>query len=194
MTDPDKPDFQVVDRRRSAQSTESTAAESTASEPLSSGSGVDVPADTSSTNAGLNPAANQDAETAQTAFTDSSSPSETPSAFSEAEAGSESGEDAMPMPDPGALLAYVAMQMNVKTLAIALLGIFSGQAWRAMGLVANPVTGQTEKNLPDAQVAIDCVQFLLGKLDTDLNDEDRREMQRRLNDLRVNYLAKMREN
>lgn len=98
------------------------------------------------------------------------------------------------MPDPAALLSYVTMQMDVKTLASALLGIFAGQAWRAMGLVADPVTGQTEKNMPEAQIAIDCVQFLLGKVENDLAEPERREIQRRLNDLRMNYVMKMREN
>ena len=62
-----------------------------------------------------------------------------------------------------------------------------------MGLIANPVTGESEKNLPEAQIAIDCVQFLFGKVENDLGAEERREMQRRLNDLRMNYLAKVRE-
>ena len=97
------------------------------------------------------------------------------------------------MPDPAALLSYVTMQMDVKTLTSALLGIFAGQAWRAMGLVADPVTGQTEKNMPDAQIAIDCVQFLLGKVENDLAEPERREVQRRLNDMRMNYVMKLRE-
>lgn len=194
MTDPDSPAFHVVDRRRSAQSENPTAAESTLAEPaLSSGSDADVPADTSSTNLNTNPALSEDGQaTAATSAT--SAAGETPFDSSGEADNGERGDNEMSMPDPGALLAYVAMQMDVKTLATTLLGIFSGQAWRAMGLVANPVTGQTEKNLPEAQIAIDCVQFLLGKLDADLNAEERREMQRRLNDLRVNYLAKMREN
>ena len=178
MTDPDKPAFHVVDRRRSAQSSEAAAAESQSSEPVSSGPEANVPAGTFSTDSAVNPAASQDEEATPLPFASTSF---------------EAGDDAMPMPDPGALLAYVAMQMDVRTLASTLLGVFAGQAWQAMGLVANPVTGQTEKNLPDAQIAIDCVQFLLGKVDADLSAEERREIHRRLNDLRVNYLAKVRE-
>ncbi len=191
MTDPEKPAFHVVDRRRSAQSEEPIAAESTLAEPpASDGSNADVPADTFSTNAKANPAQSQDAQA--TAPSSSSSGDTLPGVSDESD-DAEPADNAMSMPDPGALLAYVAMQMDVKTLAITLLGVFSGQAWRAMGLVANPMTGQTEKNLPEAQIAIDCVQFLLGKIDAGLTAEERREMQRRLNDLRVNYLAKMQE-
>jgi len=97
------------------------------------------------------------------------------------------------VPDPAAFLAYVTMQMDVRSLASALLSVFDGQAWRAMGLVADPMTGQTKKNMPDAQIAIDCVQFLLGKVENELPEPERREMQRRLNDLRMNYVMKLRE-
>ncbi len=197
MTDPDSPAFPVVDRRRSAQPTEPTLTDETPSEPDSThGSKSNVPADTTSTNPDANPASEQNTIHNQDSFADTSldtaSTSRGASASSETQADSEADND-MPAPDPGALLAYVAMQMDVKSLSAALLGIFSGHAWRAMGLVANPVTGQTEKDLPEARIAIDCVQFLFGKLETELSAEERREMQRRLNDLRVNYLAKMQE-
>ena len=184
MTDPETPSFpsfNVVDRRSAAQTAPNAATENSAH------SAEDVPADTSSPIGNENPAAPTQAPepNASTEY-DSSGASETDASEMEGGAG-------MPMPDPGALLAYVAMQMDVKGLASALLGVFSGHAWRAMGLIANPVTGESEKNLPDAQIAIDCMQFLLSKVENDLDAADRREIQRRLNDLRMNYLAKMRE-
>ena len=64
---------------------------------------------------------------------------------------------------------------------------------RAMGLVSDPRTGKSEKDLSAAQLAIDCVQFLIGKVENDLSESERRDAQRRLNDLRMNYVAKLRE-
>jgi hypothetical protein len=96
------------------------------------------------------------------------------------------------MPDPSLLLSIAAMQLNVQTLARLLVPIFDGQAWRSMGFLADPRTGETQQDLPAAQLAIDCVQFLLSKIDAGLPDTERREMQRRLNDLRMNYLSKLR--
>lgn len=164
MTDPETPAFNVVDRRSAAQ----TAPTASADNHTRSAEGV--PADTSSpTENNRPPAVAQASDTTVI-------PENNVSADSENDA-FESGNGAdMPMPDPAALLSYVAMQMDVKTLAISLLGVFSGQAWRAMGLIANPVTGASEKNLPEAQIAIDCVQFLLGKVENDLDVADRREI------------------
>jgi hypothetical protein len=97
------------------------------------------------------------------------------------------------MPDPAYLLSYVALQMETKDLVAALSTIFDGHAWRALGLVADPRTGAVQQDLPTAQLAIDCVQFLLGKVESDMTEPERRDAQRRLNDLRVNYLGKVRE-
>lgn len=96
-------------------------------------------------------------------------------------------------PNPAMLLSFAALQMDLPSLMRTLTAVFDGHAWRALGLIADPATGETNKDLPAAQRAIDCVQFLLGKLDAELSDAERRELQRRLNDLRMNYLAKLRE-
>ena len=61
-----------------------------------------------------------------------------------------------------------------------------------MGFVANE-SGEMTSDLPSAQLAIDSLSFLIGKIEKTLPQSDARELQRRLNDLRVNYLAKMRE-
>lgn len=107
---------------------------------------------------------------------------------------SEEANGDMPgMPDPAFLVSFGGMQMEPRILAKTLLAIFDQQAWVAMGLVASPQTGQPTTDLPAAQLAIDCVQFLLGKVENDLAEEERRDARRRLNDLRMNYLAKQSE-
>ncbi|HLI49346.1 MAG TPA: DUF1844 domain-containing protein [Chthonomonas sp.] len=94
------------------------------------------------------------------------------------------------MPSPEVLLPLVALQMEVKQLALALVGVFDAHAWRALGLHANPKTGQIEENLPAAQLAIDCMQFLVSKMESDLPEPELRELRRRLTDLRLNYAAR----
>ncbi len=96
--------------------------------------------------------------------------------------------------DPAFFLSYAAMQMDTKPLLMALAGIFDGQAWRNLGLVADPRTGSLSIDLPSAQIAIDCVQFLLSKTESEFSAEERREAHRRLNDLRVNYLSRLNSN
>jgi hypothetical protein len=102
-----------------------------------------------------------------------------------------SDDERSPMlPEPGTLLAFAAMQMDAASFTSALIPIFDGYAWQAMGLVANPATGETKTDLTTAQNAIDCVQFLLSKAESQLTDAERREAHRRLSDLRLNYVQK----
>jgi hypothetical protein len=103
------------------------------------------------------------------------------------------GAEDRSLPDPSILLSIAAMQMDIRTLALAMLAVFDGHAWRAMGFLADPKTGETTKDLSSAQLAIDCVQFFLGKLENGMGDTERREIQRRLTDLRMNYVNKLRE-
>ena len=95
-------------------------------------------------------------------------------------------------PDPTMLLSYCAAQVDTRTLARVLMAVFDSHAWRNMGLIGDPRTGEQKEDLPAAQLAIDCVQFLLGKVETEFSESDRREAQRRLSDLRINYVAKLR--
>lgn len=137
----------------------------------------------------------ENATTAEAAHSQNSSPeiSEPQASAPEADQAAATGSGERFAPDPPMLLSIAAMQMDTHALAKTLLAVFDGHAWQAMGLVAHPLTGEIVKDLPTAQLAIDCVQFLLGKVEGDLSEEERRESQRRLSDLRMNYLAKLRE-
>lgn len=94
------------------------------------------------------------------------------------------------VPPPEMLLPLVALQMETRELVKGLVPIFDAHAWRALGLHANPKTGQTEENLPVAQLAIDCMQFFLEKSEAVLAEEELREWRRRLTDLRLNYIGR----
>lgn len=167
MADEEQPGFTVVDRRRAAQETASSVPDPNQAHAHSSTASSDFPAPTQ--------------EQAPTEFT--------PSVDSDApDASGEPG--ATGLPDPAMILSLAALQMDTHQLMTLLLPIFDGQAWQGLGLIANPLTGQTGEDLPAAQLAIDAVQFLLSKLESDMPDAERREARRRLNDLRMNYLAK----
>ena len=114
---------------------------------------------------------------------------ETPEIFENLEAEAADEEPGKFMPDPGMMLSFAAMQMDVHGFAGALIPLFDSYAWQSMGLVANTKTGEPSKDLPAAQFAIDCVHFILGKIETTLPPEELREAHRRLTDLRMNYLT-----
>ena len=184
MTDQEPPAFTVVDKRRAAQKkaasephSETTADESTVSSTPEEGPAATTqapPTEGSSSDNTMQEAS---------AGADTSSPTEA----------EQTPQEGLPALDPVMLLSLAAMQLDARTFVQMLLGVFDAYAWQAMGLVANQATGETQKDLPAAQLAIDCLQFLLGKVDADITEPERREVQRRLNDLRMNYVAKLRE-
>lgn len=97
------------------------------------------------------------------------------------------------LPDPGFLLNMAAVQMDASALSKALIPIFDQYAWSAMGFVADPVSGEIKVDLPSAQLSIDTVNLFLTRIQGSLSDTERRDLQRRLSDLRMNYLAKAKE-
>ncbi|HLJ55092.1 MAG TPA: DUF1844 domain-containing protein [Chthonomonadaceae bacterium] len=96
------------------------------------------------------------------------------------------------MPDPSSLVAMAAMHLSTSALLPVLLAVFDHHAWRSIGLLADH-TGEAKKDLPSAQLAIDCYAFVLSKIEASLDEPERRDAQRRLTDLRMNYVAKTRE-
>jgi hypothetical protein len=66
--------------------------------------------------------------------------------------------------------------------------ILHQSAWISMGLVSDPASGQIERNLSDAKIAIDCVAFLAGKLEGQMDDSTQREIKRLVSDLQVNFV------
>jgi hypothetical protein len=61
------------------------------------------------------------------------------------------------------------------------------QAWHLLGLVPHPVTQKYNKDLEQAQVAIDCVAFLVGQLEGKLAGEDVRKLRSMVADLQLNF-------
>jgi len=67
------------------------------------------------------------------------------------------------------------------------ISLFHQQAWHLMGLVPNPITKEYKKDFDQAQVAIDCVAFLLGKLEGKIPKEDMGRLRTLLADLQLNF-------
>jgi len=95
------------------------------------------------------------------------------------------------MPDPNFLIGMAAMQLSTPDFVRSLISAFDGMALRSIGLYADPRTGTSGKDLPSAQLAIDCIQFLYGKVEPSLSEDERKEAQRRLSFLRMNYIVQL---
>jgi len=66
-------------------------------------------------------------------------------------------------------------------------------SWSKLGLQHDSISGKIEQNLPEAKVAIDVVVYLAGVIDSQLDDQDRRQIQSMVRDLRLNYVQKTAE-
>ena len=71
-----------------------------------------------------------------------------------------------------------------------LLDQMAGVAWQKLGLQPDMVTGKIEPDLDQARVAIDVVSFLSNKLEPQLDEDDRRQIQSLVRDLKINFVQK----
>lgn len=74
------------------------------------------------------------------------------------------------------------------TLIPYLVEMFRVQAWLAMGKVANPMSGEVERDLPMAQRMIDLLAELESRTEGNRSADETRLLQGALTELRLNYL------
>ncbi|MDW8107328.1 MAG: DUF1844 domain-containing protein [Armatimonadota bacterium] len=82
---------------------------------------------------------------------------------------------------------------DVYTLMRYTLDLYIASAWQLMGFLPDPATGKTHVALDEAQIAIDCADFIAGKLKPRLEPDMQREYERQLRDLKLNFLTKLDE-
>lgn len=78
--------------------------------------------------------------------------------------------------------------LDVYNLARWVISIMASSAWQYMGLQPNPGTGQIEKDLNQARIAIDTVVFLGDKIAPHLGEDERREIRNLISDLQINFV------
>lgn len=66
----------------------------------------------------------------------------------------------------------------------------SAVSWQKLGLQPDMVTGKLEANLAEARVAIDVTAYLVSQIEHNLDEDDKRQVQRMVRDLRINYVQK----
>jgi hypothetical protein len=69
--------------------------------------------------------------------------------------------------------------------------ILSEKAWRYMGLRVDPVSGEIEKDLERAHAAIDCIIFLVNKLESHFTEEENTRLRSLITDLQINYASQV---
>jgi hypothetical protein len=89
-------------------------------------------------------------------------------------------EDGPPMPP-----------MDVYGLLKTTISLLSNGAWAWMGLTPSPFTGEMERDLAQAKIAIDSVTYLVSQIEAHTDEASRREMQNVVSMLRVNYVQQL---
>jgi hypothetical protein len=77
---------------------------------------------------------------------------------------------------------------DVYTVLAMFLGEMRNLAWLRMGLVANPMSGQIERDLPQAKIAIDTAAFLASQLEPAVPAEERLPLRALVSDLQMNFV------
>jgi hypothetical protein len=82
------------------------------------------------------------------------------------------------------------LDTDVFDMLRAAIGLFTQEAWIALGLQPRYGAGETEMDLRCAKVAIDTTQWLVEQLGDEAAEEEKRDFDRTLTDLRVNFMRR----
>lgn len=83
--------------------------------------------------------------------------------------------------------------VDVREVLAFMIDQTAGFAWQKLGLQPDMATGAIHRDLAQARIAIDATAALSGVLEPNLDDEDRRQLQNLVRDLRVNFVEKSAE-
>lgn len=101
--------------------------------------------------------------------------------------GAEAGSDAAGAAGPQAVPLAA---LPASDLLASFMSLLAMKAWEGMGLVPNPLTSKTQKNMDDARLAIDAYAAVFELLRSTIAEQPRREMENLLTTLRLNFVDK----
>ncbi len=76
----------------------------------------------------------------------------------------------------------------VKDILIMTILSLEAKAWAYLGLIGHPETKKLKKDLNEARLAIDSIEALFKLMESLLNDEEKKDIQTRLTNLRLNFV------
>lgn len=83
--------------------------------------------------------------------------------------------------------------LNVYELLAVLTQQLGEVAWMKLGLTPDVQAGRIVKDLPQAKAAVDAVAALVAIIEPELDEDDRRQVQTLITNLRMNYVQKASE-
>jgi hypothetical protein len=85
-------------------------------------------------------------------------------------------------------LTFDIAALDTYVLLSLFINILSSKAWQHLGIRVKPGTETVERDLERAKIAIDCIAFLIDKLDTQLQDSEKKRLRNLLTDLQINFV------
>ncbi|HLO98280.1 MAG TPA: DUF1844 domain-containing protein [Fimbriimonas sp.] len=79
---------------------------------------------------------------------------------------------------------------SIHEILAVVLDQLAGVAWQKLGLQPDMVTGKMEQDLVQAKVAVDVVAYLSNIIESEVDEEDRRQLQNLVRDLKINYVQR----
>lgn len=81
----------------------------------------------------------------------------------------------------------VEKSLKFKNTVIFILRTLSDQTWIHLGLIPNPISGLTVKNMEEARKLIDLFELIVENTQEEFEEQILRDVQKLLADLKVNY-------
>jgi len=118
---------------------------------------------------------------------DDEAPEEAPEPAAEEDAAADAGDAEAPPSEDDERLMEAMFPDSVYDILSSFMLMLSEIAWRKIGLRANPRTNKVEKDLMEAQVAIDTLEVVVEKLVPKAPPEQARDMQNLVVNLKLNF-------
>lgn len=77
---------------------------------------------------------------------------------------------------------------TIRDVLLWFIDILVGNTYVWLGLVKHPQTQQLHKDLKQAKISIDCIEFFLNRLEDFLSELEKRELKSILADLQINFV------
>ena len=160
----DKPKFRVIDRRGEEEDSVSTKPTAPPKEPVK----VSPPVEAT-------PPPVED----------------TPPADAEDKPITEEGKTEMTQEEREKLQEEVEQSLKFKNTVIYILRTLFDQTWIHLGMVPNPISGLTVKNLEEAHKLIDLLELIKDNTTEEFDEQTSKEIERLLADLKMNYMNQL---
>jgi len=78
--------------------------------------------------------------------------------------------------------------VSIKDILLMTILSLEGKAWAYLGLISHPETQKPKKDLNEAKLAIDSIDMLFKLMAPLLNNDEKKDIQNRLTNLRLNFV------